>query len=337
MSKIVKWLLIALLALLLVLGLVFGLRSCQPKETVEPVNEVSEAVKEVEDLINLIPAEIDLSNVEIVDQAKAAFDALDDENKALVKNADKLQHAIDVAELFRSNAADLDAIKGLLGDFKGIDLGSIERPELIKKVLELRNKIDLLDPTVKASIDPADLKVLEDAEVELEKDGDYINEMLKGISFPTMSLNFGEKLKALVENLTPEELEKVDPELISKLNSTVEELQSQKPEAVKEVEELISKINPDITLDSESVIREAEAKFNALSEEDKAKVENSDILRNFINQLDELKAKAASEQPTENQEEAEVQNTEENQNKEEKTEEKENVQTEPKLPATGVE
>ena len=80
---------------------------------------LQDPVKHVEEKINAIGDDVTLDNADAVDAAKAAYDALSDEQKARVSNADKLLAAVKkLAELRRDALlASLDIIYKTTGDF----------------------------------------------------------------------------------------------------------------------------------------------------------------------------------------------------------------------------
>ena len=80
---------------------------------------LQDPVKHVEEKINAIGDDVTLDNADAVDTAKAAYDALSDEQKAQVSNADKLLAAVKkLAELRRDALlANLDTIYKTTGDF----------------------------------------------------------------------------------------------------------------------------------------------------------------------------------------------------------------------------
>ena len=80
---------------------------------------LQDPVKHVEEKINAIGDDVTLDNADAVDTAKAAYDALSDEQKAQVSNADKLLAAVKkLAELRRDALiASLDIIYKTTGDY----------------------------------------------------------------------------------------------------------------------------------------------------------------------------------------------------------------------------
>ena len=82
-----------------------------------------------------------------------------------------------------------------------------------------------------------------------------------------------------------------------------------KSAAVKQTEELINAIG-DVSINSEETIIEAEEAYNALSDSEKEKVENSDILINARDSIDSLKIIQAEEEAKKRAQEREKKNAE---------------------------
>lgn len=296
MSKTVKHILGLFLALLLILGMLFGLRACGSKINLPNFGEQREAmsadVKNVNDLIASIPATLTQNDFDLVRNARTAFDALSEDNKKLVTDLDKLVNAENAMKSIEDSIAKLDAFGNLLNSLDGL-----EGQALIDRVFEIRNAYDGLTDEQKAQVD---LSKLLEVEAQLESNGDYLNALLEKIELPR-DLDLFNELKLKIDALSEEERAKIDDELLDKLNASlepVEEVKEEEPqveeksEAVKNVEDMISAIKTPITLDSADEVNKALDAFNALSETDKKEVSNYDKLRSYLDDLSKLQDEA---------------------------------------------
>lgn len=282
-------LLIGLLCLLL---FTLGLKSCDSKVKLPSFDSsipsgavVNQNAKKVDDLISAIATPITLDSADAIAKARAAYDALSDADKSHVKLLDKLKgFELDLSklsggDLIANNAADLDNLLGGLKlplDAQGIDL-----------LGKIRAAFDGLNADEKAKF--KGLNLLEGLELSL-KGGSELDNLLSGIKTP-ISLADADllaKIRAAYDALPDAEkanfkgldlLKGFELDLSNLLNGTG-------PEAV---ENMIKGISLPITLNSEADLNKALAAFNALSETDKAKVTNYNLLNDYLTQLQNLK------------------------------------------------
>lgn len=298
MSYKVKHLLGLLLALFLVLGMLFGLRSCGDKINLPNFGEMRQVInKDVENVNNLIAnlpevANIKLDDLGAVSAARTAYDALKDADKEKVVGLDKLvslENALNELQATPTESEGLVALKDLLSSIR-----NFEKPLLFEKFDEAKRGYDALTDEEKAQIDLTDLQALE---TELKKDGDFLNFALNKIELPK-DLDIFNKLKLDIDALSDEEKAKIDMDLLDRLNASLEVENTSEPqveeksEAVKNVEDMISAIKAPITLDSETELNKVLDAYNKLSDAEKAQVSNYNTLEAFLDSLSDLKAKA---------------------------------------------
>ena len=295
MSYKVKHLLGLLLALFLVLGMLFGLRSCGNKINLPNFGEMRQVInKDVENVNNLIANLPEVANVKLddlgaVSAARTAYDALKDADKEKVVGLDKLvslENALNELQATPTESEGLVALKDLLSSIK-----DFEKPLLFEKFDEAKRGYDALTDEEKAQIDLTDLQALE---TELKKDGDFLNFVLNKIELPK-DLDIFNKLKLDIDALSDEEKAKIDMDLLDKLNASLEEPEVVEESAAKKVEDMISAIKTPITLDSEDELNKVKAAYDALSDADKANVSNYNTLKGYLDELAKLKEAKTAE------------------------------------------
>ena len=297
MSKTVKHLLGLLVALLLIVGMLFGLKACGNKINLPNFGEMRQVInKDVENVNNLIANLPEVLNVKLddlgaVNAARTAYDALKATDKEKVVGLDKLvslENALNELQATPTESEGLVALKDLLSSIKGF-----EKPLLFEKFDEAKRGYDALTDEEKAQIDLTDLQALEN---ELKKDGDFLNFALNKIELPK-DLDIFNKLKLDIDALSDEEKAKIDMDLLDRLNASLEEPEKEVVEesAAKKVEDMISAIKTPITLDSESELNKVNDAYNALSDTDKAEVSNHNLLKGYLDELAKLKAEHIAE------------------------------------------
>ena len=295
MSYKVKHLLGLLLALFLVLGMLFGLRSCGNKINLPNFGEMRQVInKDVENVNNIIANLPEVANVKLddlgaVSAARTAYDALKDADKEKVVGLDKLvslENALNELQATPTESEGLVALKDLLSSIK-----DFEKPLLFEKFDEAKRGYDALTDEEKAQIDLTDLQALE---TELKKDGDFLNFVLNKIELPK-DLDIFNKLKLDIDALSDEEKAKIDMDLLDKLNASLEEPEVVEESAAKKVEDMISAIKTPITLDSEDELNKVKAAYDALSDADKANVSNYNTLKGYLDELAKLKEAKTAE------------------------------------------
>ena len=295
MSKTVKHLLGLLVALLLIVGMLFGLKACGNKINLPNFGEMRQVInKDVENVNNLIAnlpevADVKLDDLGAVNAARTAYDALKDADKEKVVGLDKLvslENALNELQATPTESEGLVALKDLLSSIK-----DFEKPLLFEKFDEAKRGYDALTDEEKAQIDLTDLQALEN---ELKKDGDFLNFALNKIELPR-DLDIFNKLKLDIDVLSDEEKAKIDMDLLDRLNASLEEPEVVEEPAAKKVEDMISAIKTPITLDSENELNKVNDAYNALSDTDKAGVSNYNLLKGYLDELAKLKAEHIAE------------------------------------------
>ena len=293
--------LICLIATLLALCLLtFGLKSCDSSVRLSALGtgvhgilgggvdgNVDADAKKVDDLINGIKTPITLESAGAIGAARAAYDALSDAAKGKVSLLDKLKgFEADLAklqggtgDLVANNAADLDKLLSGLKfplDADGIDL-----------LGKIRAAFDKLSPEEKAKFN---LPKLEGLELAANGGAAELDKLLDGINLPITadSADLLAKIRAGYDALSDEEKAKFKG--LDKLTGYEADLANLAANGPDAVVDLIKGIPAPITLNSEDAINKALAAYNALSDADKAKVSNYNLLQDYLNQLNTLKS-----------------------------------------------
>lgn len=294
MSKRNKHIIGLILGLLLMILFTWALKSCDstvklPSFDNNISTDVSTAARNVDDMIGAIATPISLDSEDAILRARAAYDALSDSDKAKVTLLDKLKgFELDLSnlkaaggtgDLIANNAADLDNL------LAGIKLPlNAEGFDLLSKI---RAAFDKLSPEEKAKF--KGLNLLEGFELA-SQGGASLDNLLNGISLPIKveDADMLARIRAAYDALSDDEKTKFTG--IDKLNAYEIELNNLLAGGgVDAVNDLIKSIATPITLNSEEAINRALAAYNSLSDADKAKVSNYNLLQDYLNQLNALK------------------------------------------------
>lgn len=291
-------LIIGLLCLLL---LTAGLKSCDSTvklpsfdSSISGNTTDNQNAKKVDDLIAVIATPITLDSADAIAKARSAYDALSDADKSKVTLLDKLKgFELDLSklnstgDLIANNAADLDNLLSGLKlplDAQGIDL-----------LGKIRAAFDVLSDDEKAKF--KGLNLLEGFELSLNGAANLDN-LLNGIKTP-ITLDDADliaKIRAAYDALSDTEkanfkgldlLKRFELDLSNLLNGNTPE----------QVDELIKSIGIPLSLSSQDAVDKALAAYNALSDADKAKVNNYPLLSDYLAQLQKLKENAGNNVP----------------------------------------
>ncbi len=224
--------------------------------TADPVIQAIEALPEVEN--------VTVADRESVDAAKAAYDALGEEEKALVTNVEKLNSLI--AKLNELESSPVIAMIEALPTLETVTLADKAAVE------DARAAYDGLSDSAKVKVTNVNkLILLESKLIDLEAEPvlamiDALPEVSNITSADEENIKAA---KAAYDNLSEAAKEKVSAEQTEKLNALVEALStvfiSEAIKALPAAEDVA--IPKDIT-----AIEEVKAKYDALSETDKAKI-----------------------------------------------------------------
>lgn len=294
MSKRNKHIIGLILGLLLMMLFTWALKSCDstvklPSFDNNISTDVSVAARNVDEMIGAIATPISLDSEDAILRARAAYDALSDSDKAKVTLLDKLKgFELDLSnlkaaggtgDLIADNAADLDSL------LAGIKLPlNAEGFDLLSKI---RVAFDKLSPEEKIKF--KGLNLLEGFELA-SQGGASLDNLLNGISLPIKveDADLLARIRAAYDALSDDEKAKFTG--IDKLNAYEIELNNLLAGGgVDAVNDLIKSIATPITLNSEEAINKALAAYNSLSDADKAKVSNYNLLQDYLNQLNALK------------------------------------------------
>ena len=291
-------LIIGLLCLLL---LTAGLKSCDSTvrlpsfdSNISANTTNNQNAKKVDDLIAAIATPITLDSADAIAKARSSYDALSDADKSKVTLLDKLKgFELDLSklnstgDLIANNAADLDNLLSGLKlplDAQGIDL-----------LGKIRAAFDGLSDDEKAKF--KGLNLLEGFELSLNGAANLDN-LLNGIKTP-ITLDDADliaKIRAAYDALSDTEkanfkgldlLKGFELDLSNLLNGNTPE----------QVDELIKSIGIPLSLSSQDAVDKALAAYNALSDADKAKVNNYPLLSDYLAQLQKLKENAGNNVP----------------------------------------
>ena len=259
---------------------------------------------EVENLIDAI-GEVTLDSEEAIAAARTAYDALTEEQKALVENYDVLTAAEakleELKEAAAKAAADEAAATAVEEQIAAIGEVTLDSEEAIAAA---RTAYDALTEEQKALVENYDVLTAAEAKLaQLQKEAadeaaaTAVEEQIAAIGEVTLDSEeaiaaartaydaLTEEQKALVENY----------DVLTAAEAKLEELKEAAAKAAADeaaasaVEEQIAAIG-EVTLDSEEAITAARTAYDALTEEQKALVENYDTLTAAEKALADLKA-----------------------------------------------
>ena len=236
-----------------------------------------EAAAAVTNQIGALPTtDVTLEDKDTVEAARAAYDALTDEAKALIDpsvlNA-LVAAETAIAELEAEAAANQQAADSVVALINAL-------PETLtsddKEAVEAaRAAYEARTDEQKALIDPAVLAALEAAEEAVAdqsaKVSDQIGALPEEISLDDKAAI--EAARAAYEALSDEDKEKVDPAVLAKLVAA--ETAIANLEAAAEVADVIDALPEEVALEDRTAIAAARAAYEALTDEQKALVDPS--------------------------------------------------------------
>ena len=257
------------------------------------------AAQQVKDVIGLIekigdPDKITLSSTADIVAARAAYNALTPVQQDAVTNYDKLEKAEDKLAVLEKAKADQDAANAAADKINKIGTVTVNSKNTIDAA---RSAYDALTEAQKALVDAAVLKKLNDAETSYaqliatqadKKAAAAVQKEIEKIGEVTLA-----KEKKIIEVREAfDKLTDTQKDLVTNKEDLVqaeERLAELKDKAaVEAVEAKIADIGT-VTLKSEAKIKDARTAYEALSEEQKAKVGNLDTLEQAEEMLELLK------------------------------------------------
>lgn len=267
--------------------------------------EDSEAASEVEAAINQIPSEVTLKDETTINAAQNLYNALTDQQKALVaaESVQKLESAQKSLQTLKQeqaeNMAKADAVEALIDQ-----IPNEVRLDDEAAVQKARSAYDKLSDTAKGYVEKSFIQKLENAEktivvLKQEKIDQEAADQVTGLiaALPeAITLDNRDDVEAALKaynNLTESQKAKVDQEKLKHLNNLVNTVIPELEADV--VEEVINALPKAITLEEKEAVAEARAKYNALSNKAKGFVDSSVLtqLENAekeISRLEQVKA-----------------------------------------------
>lgn len=267
--------------------------------------EDSEAASEVEAAINQIPSEVTLKDETTINAAQNLYNALTDQQKALVaaESVQKLESAQKSLQTLKQeqaeNMAKADAVEALIDQ-----IPNEVRLDDEAAVQKARSAYDELSDTAKGYVEKSFIQKLENAEktivvLKQEKIDQEAADRVTGLiaALPeAITLDNRDDVEAALKaynNLTESQKAKVDQEKLKHLNNLVNTVIPELEADV--VEEVINALPKAITLEEKEAVAEARAKYNALSDKAKGFVDSSvlTLLENAekeISRLEQVKA-----------------------------------------------
>ncbi|MBR3149625.1 MAG: Ig-like domain-containing protein [Eubacterium sp.] len=257
-------------------------------DTLKKLTDAEDALKAagVSDTINALPAadEVTTADKDAIEKARKAYDALTDEQKAYVpaetlKKLTDAESALAVAEV---NAA-IDALPA-----------ADEVTTANKDAIEAARKAyDALTDDEKAKIAPETLKKLTDAESALAvaTANEAINALPAADEVTTANKDAIEAARKAYDALTDEEKEKIAPETLKKLTD------AESAFSVASVKEKINALPAadEVTTANKDAIEAARGFYDALTDEEKAKVA-PETLKKLTDAEDALAAATVSDE-----------------------------------------
>ena len=275
----------------------------------QPDVEDQKAAKEVEEKIKAIGTEITLESKKAIEEARAAYEKLNEAQKKLVSNLEVLTKAEEeLKKLEGQQEADQKAAKEVEEKIKAI--GTEITLESKKAIEEARAAYEKLSEAQKKLV--SNLEVLTKAEEELKKlegqqEADQkaakeVEEKINaiGTEITLESKKAIEEARAAYEKLSEAQKKLVSNlEVLTKAEEAQKKLEGQQEadqKAAKEVEEKINAIGTEITLESKKAIEGARAAYEKLSEAQKKLVSNLEVLTKAEEELKKLEGQQGQQE-----------------------------------------
>lgn len=229
--------------------------------------EDDEAVVDAMDIINAIaPVENDPECAERVQEARDAYDGLSDDQEAIVPEA--------IVKSLTDAEAAIDAIDKINA------IGDLVFDESEERINEARETYDGLTPDQKALVPAETLKELEDKETAYQA-MEKIN-AIGDVDLTDASKGLIDEAREAYDALTPDQKAFVNADDLQEL------IDAEKAyEAMKKIDAIGT---VEYTPECKALIDEAKAYFDALSDEQKAAVDNKDVLFKAVDDYAKVEA-----------------------------------------------
>ena len=235
----------------------------------------------LDNLLAQIKTPVTADQYDLLSQIRNGYNALPEDEKAKWTGLDKLNGF--ELDLF-SKGANLDGLLNLINPPVTVDNAPL--------LARIRAAYDRLSDAEKVNF--TGLDKLNGFELDLFGNAANLDSILDNIKTPITAddLDLINRIRAAYENL--DETEKANFKGLDKLTGFELDLANMGLGGngagdVSSLVDLIKGINTPITLDSEADLNKALNLYNSLSDADKAKVTNYDLLQDYLKQLDELK------------------------------------------------
>ncbi len=248
------------------------------EEKLAELKEDAAKVKAVESQIDAL-GDITLASEDAITEARAAYDALTDAQKAQVSNYEALQKAEEKLAELKEDAAKVKAVESQIDALGDITLASEDA------ITEARAAYDALTDAQKAQVSNYEaLQKAEEKLAELKEDVAKVKDVESKIDAIGTDITLESKgaiaeARAAYDALTDAQKAQVSNyEALQKAEEKLAELKEDVAK-VKDVESKIDAIGTDITLESKGAIAEARAAYDALTDAQKAQVSNYEALQ----------------------------------------------------------
>ncbi|MBQ9247440.1 MAG: hypothetical protein IJ171_02515 [Ruminococcus sp.] len=258
------------------------------------------AADDVTELIDALPEEVTLDDQADIEAARAAYDALTDDQKAYVDD-ETLAALTDAEEALAAVIADKNAADEVAEQINTLpETITVDDEETIKAA---RTAYDALTDSQKAFVSEETVQKLTDAEAALtqayaDKDtADKVSELIEALPTENISIDDKDQIKAAraaYDELTDAQKYYVPEETLNKLTDVEEvfapiEKLYEDQKAALNVEYMIEDLPTEITLDDKDDVEAARAAYDALTDDQKALVQGK-----FLNMLTAAEDKIAA-------------------------------------------
>ncbi len=244
------------------------------EDTVKKLTDAEKAIEDLEtakavtDSINDLPAAADvtLENKDAVEASRAAYDALTDDQKALVSE-DTLKKLTDA----ETAIANLEAAKAVSDEINDLPAAADVTLDDKADVEAARAAYDALTDDQKALVSEDTLKKLTDAEKKIadheaaKEAGDTINALPKNVT--VSDIKEVKAAREAYDALTDDQKAYVDQDTVDKLTAAEKRITDQ--QAALPVISKISRLPNDVTLQDKGDILAARAAYDALTDDQK--------------------------------------------------------------------
>src|SRR5699024_10912466 len=275
-------------------------------EELESIAEDERAIKEVIDDINELPekGKLTLSDSKAVESAREAFNSLSDEQQERVTNYDKLielENTLKDLQDEEEDQAAADEVQELISSLPDVDSLTLDDSKAVESAREAFNSLSDEQQERVTNYDKLielenTLEELQDEE-ENQATADEVQELISSLpDVDSLTLDDGKAVEAALEsfnNLSDEQQKQVtNYDKLIELEKALKELKviEEDQAAAEKVQKLIDSLPTadSLTLKDKKLVLEAQTAFEALTEDQKEHLSNTDKLTNLIEKLEEL-------------------------------------------------